>query len=218
MLLRGLARRRGSHRAGGVTISTDSDAFAQAHQRLVADPALQFDMPSNTPDPPPAWLEALVDFIRDNAAVLRPLFYAALIGFGLWLLWQVAKGLHRHWLEREGKVASDPVWRPQAAAARRLLEEADALAGQGRFGEAAHLLLHRSIEDIDARRPDIVRPALTSREIARLERLPGPARGAFATIAGLVERSLFARRPLDASGWDEARTAYADFALKGHWA
>lgn len=201
-----------------MTVTTDSDAFAQAHARLVADPSLQFDLPSETPDPPPAWLEALIAFVRDNAAVLRPLFYAALIGFGLWLLWQVAKGLHRHWLEREGKPASEPVWRPHAAAARRLLEEADALAGEGRFGEAAHLLLYRSIEDIDAHRPDVVRPALTSREIARLDRLPGPARVAFSTIAGLVERSLFARRALDASGWGEARSAYEDFALKGHWA
>lgn len=202
-----------------MTVPTNSDAFAQAHGRLVADPSLQFDLPGQQVEPPPAWLEALVDFIRSNAPVLKPIFYAVLIGLALWLLWLLGKELYRRWRQAQGTpISTDDAWRPQTAAARRLLEEADALAREGRFGEAAHLLLHRSIEDIDARRPDFLRPALTSREIARAERLPEPARNAFATIAALVERSLFARRPLDASGWDQARAAYASFALKGHWA
>lgn len=201
-----------------MTVTTDSDAFAQAHGRLVADTSLQFDLPTEKIEPPPAWLEALVDFIRSYGAVIRPLFYAVLIGLGLWLLWLIGKEVYRRWQERDIPVAADDAWRPHAAAARRLLEEADALAGQGRFDEAAHLLLHRSIEDIDTHRPDFLRPALTSREIARAERLPAPARDAFATIAALVERSLFARLPLSASGWNEARSAYAAFALKGHWA
>ena len=63
----------------------------------------------------------------------------------------------------------------------------------GRYSEAAHLLLFRSIEDIDARRPDLVRPALTSRDIAALPRSPARPRRAFARIAMMVERSLFAR-------------------------
>ena len=36
---------------------------------------------------------------------------------------------------------------------------------------------------------------------------------AFATISERVERSLFALRSLDASDWEAARSAYANFAL-----
>ena len=43
------------------------------------------------------------------------------------------------------------------AIARRWLEEADALAGKGQFEEAVHLLLYRSIEDIEKQRPDLLR-------------------------------------------------------------
>lgn len=203
----------------GVTrASTDSEAFTAAHRRLLADASLQFDMRAAERPRPPAWLQPLIDFLRDNADIIRPLFYGALIAFGLWIAWRLGTTLYRHWHEREVPPEAGPDWRPGAAAARRLLDEADALAGIGRFGDAAHLLLFRSIEDIDTHRPDLVRGSLTSREIARAQRLPDAARPAFGTIASLVERSLFAQRPLDASGWEQARAAYSSFAFEGHWA
>ena len=74
-----------------------------------------------------------------------------------------------------------------------MLGEADALAAEGLYSEAARLLLYRSIEDIDDKRPDLVRPALTSRDIGALSDIPGRPRSAFARIAMMVERSLFAR-------------------------
>jgi hypothetical protein len=80
-----------------------------------------------------------------------------------------------------GAAAEEPDWRPSEAAARTLLEDADALAAEGRFEEAVHLLLFRSIEDIAQRKPGLVRPALTSRDLARAPRpirvgRPGPRR------------------------------------------
>jgi hypothetical protein len=108
-------------------------------------------------------------------------------------------------------------WRPEEEQAARLLDEADILAGEGRYDEAARLLLHRSIGEIDAHRPDLVRPALTSRDIAGHPLLPtGPA-AAFARIAALVERSLFARRPLGPDDWQDCRTAYREFAFADGW-
>lgn len=201
-----------------MTVSTDSEAFAQAHRRLLNDASIQFDLPAAERAEPPGWLEPLIAFVRDNAAILKPLFYAALIATAAWIAWRVGTQLYRRWREREAPSVEEAGWTPGATAARRLLEEADALADDGRYGEAAHLLLFRSIEDIDARRPELLRRALTSREIARAERLPEAARGAFGIIASLVERSLFARRPLDASGWEQARAAYSRFAFEGHWA
>jgi hypothetical protein len=108
-------------------------------------------------------------------------------------------------------------WRPEAVAARSWLEEAEALAAQGRFAEAIHHLLLRSIEDIANRRPRLVRPALTSRELAASDGIPAAARDLFARIAGQVERTLFGGRPVGQPDWENARTAYTDFALPQAW-
>lgn len=97
------------------------------------------------------------------------------------------------------------------------LQEADALAAQGLFAQAVHHLLFRSIEDIAYRRPQLVRPALTSREIAGAGAIPTKARELFAAIAALVERSLFGGRPVSQDDWASARAAYASFAASGSW-
>jgi len=112
---------------------------------------------------------------------------------------------------------AEEAWRPEEAQAVQLLDEADLLAQQGRYDEAARLLLHRSIGEIDSHRPDLVRPALTSRDIAGHPLLPGGPAAAFARIAALVERSLFARRPLGADDWQDCRAAYRDFAFADGW-
>jgi hypothetical protein len=108
-------------------------------------------------------------------------------------------------------------WRPEIAGAKSWLEEADALARDGRFAEAIHLLLFRSIEDISSRRPALVRPALTSREIAASHGIPEQARNLFAGIARLVERSLFGGSAVSEVDWQQARRAYSDFALPTAW-
>ena len=61
--------------------------------------------------------------------------------------------------------------------------------------------------------PGWLEPSSTAREIAALPALSQAARGAFATIAERVERSLFALRSLSADDWHAARAAYAEFAL-----
>ena len=103
---------------------------------------------------------------------------------------------------------------PDRAEAQALLSDADALAAQGRYGEAVRLLLARSIGQISSRRPDLVHPSSTARELGRLDALPEKARRAFIAIARSVERALFALEDLSESDWHEARSAYADFALE----
>ena len=93
------------------------------------------------------------------------------------------------------------------------MEEADRLAGEGRFEEATHLLLQRSVNQIATAQPGWVEPSTTARELAALQALPHSARSAFGTIAERVERSLFALRSLDRGDWETARAAYAEFAL-----
>jgi hypothetical protein len=119
--------------------------------------------------------------------------------------------------KKERRKKEKEAWRLEEEQAVQLLDEADVLASQGRYDEAARLLLHRSIGEIDAHRPDLVRPALTSRDIAGHPLLPtGPA-AAFARIAALVERSLFACRPLGPDDWQHCRAAYREFAFAEGW-
>jgi hypothetical protein len=104
-------------------------------------------------------------------------------------------------------------WRPEAAEARALLGEADRLAAEEAYGEAIHLLLFRSIADIAAKRPDAVRPALTSRDIVATAPLSAAGHQAFGLIAEVVELSFFGGRPPAREDFDRCRREYETFAL-----
>jgi len=190
--------------------------FAEAHRRLLADRSIQFDLPRSDPAELPAWL---VDFVTAIWPLLKVTFLIALAGAALYFLYLIARramGAKWPWGRKRAEDETE-AWRPGEAPARQLLGEADALAAQGLYSEAAHLLLFRSIEDIDARRPDLVRPALTSRDIAALPAIPDRPRSAFLAIAMMVEQSLFAARPLAAGDWRDCRSAYEEFAFAEGW-
>ena len=202
--------------------SAAGDPIAAAHARMLRDTSLQFDFAAVPPPPkPPDWLNGLGRFIDAIAPVMKYVFW---VGLGLILLLIVVFiareliGVRWPGLKRKKKPAKpEAEWRPTAEAARALLEDADRLAAEGRFAEAAHLILFRSIEEIQGRKPHLLRPALTSRDIAGLEGLPGQARVAFAGIAELVERSFFGGRPVDAEGFGQCRKAYEAFAFAEAW-
>jgi hypothetical protein len=189
-----------------------------------ADEAIQF-APVKIPPPekPPGWLEALVRWLGEVLAplgralglswpVLKWVLLALAIGAVALLLWRVL-GPMFGWRPQSRATMEPDEWAPAAGDALALLEDADALAAQGRFDEATHLLLRRSVGQIAAARPGLVEPATTARELAALGALPDAARAAFATIATRVERSLFALQALGAEDWQAARAAYSDFAL-----
>ncbi|SFF79682.1 hypothetical protein SAMN05518801_101587 [Novosphingobium sp. CF614] len=181
--------------------------------------------PPKAPEVPqqvPEWLKALGRALEAIFAPLGrllgvswPVFQWVLIALAvllvLFLLWRLAGPMLEN--RRKGDEGDAPGrWAPSRIEAMALLEDADRLAGEGRFGEAAHLLLRRSIGHIADARPDWLIPASTAREIAVLPMLPEAGRRAFATIAERVERCRFALRDLDAADWSAARAAYADFA------
>lgn len=204
--------------ASGVPASGDPARFEEAHRQLVADDTIQFDLQRFEPPKPPAWLEPLLELLEAMGPFLTFLFWATIALGALALIYALvrfleAKGVFGGREAAEGEAD----WRPQEAPARALLEEADRLAAEGRYDEAAHLLLYRSIADIDARRPQIVRPALTSRDIAGAPALPEGPRAAFARIVLLVERSLFGGRALGAGDWTACRSAYEEFAFADAW-
>jgi hypothetical protein len=203
----------------------DPAAIADAHAKVRADTSIQFDFPwfKLKQDPPPEWLLRVFRAIgRGIEWVGKPGWRIILIVLAICLAAVLLFALvppARDWLRgllarRRPEPAAD-TWMPQATVARELLDEADALAAQGEYDRAVHLILQRSIADIERWRSDVVRPSLTSRDIARADALPDHARGVFGRIAALVERSLFAGRSLGATDWQAARADYASFALGG---
>jgi len=218
------------------------DRFSHAYLALRHDPSVQFNLvPPPAPPEPPAWLKAfyreigkalqpigrflkwITSFFPD-AAYARILLWIVIAAGGAALLWALYNRIrYGQWRLRLPRLAearhieSEEEWVPDAPGARLWLEEADRLAGEGHFAEAIHHLLFRSVEDLARRRPALVRPALTSRELASAEGVPGRARELFAGIARLVERSLFGGRGVDKNDWLTARQAYSEFALPAAW-
>jgi hypothetical protein len=226
---------------GSQTAAGQADRVAQAWTAMRHDSSIQFNLaPSLQPPKPPAWLEAVfrwfgkvlepvgrflkwIGSFFPDAAYARVLLWTVIAVGAAALLWALHNRLrYGEWRLRLPRLASveelpEEEWAPEEAGARSWLEEADALAREGRFAEAIHHLLFRSIEDIANRRPALVRPALTSRELAGSEGIPGRARDLFAGIARLVERSLFGGRTVSERDWLQARQGYSDFALPAAW-
>ena len=200
---------------------------AAAWQRVHANPDIQF-MPIEIvvkPAKDPDWLTALLKFFRTifepigrALGLSWPVLQWVLIGLALVLalyaVWRLSEPLRLGWQRKQTAASAEAEWTPDQAEALALLEDADALAREGRYDEAAHLLLRRSVQQIAAARPDWIGRASTAREIGALPALPERARSTFTQIAGLVERSLFALRSLSAEDWQAARGAYAEFALE----
>ncbi len=192
------------------------------------------------PDPePPAWIEAFGRFLRyvfepvgrflswvgsflPDAPFARMILWTVIISAVIALVVIVVQRIRQgNWTWHKRTVAKradlDNEWHPEASPVREWLNEADGLAGEGRFADAIHCLLLRSIDDLASRRPQLARPSLTGRELSQSPLLPARAQILFASIAGIVERSLFGRRPVEEAEWIEARRAYGEFALAEAW-
>jgi hypothetical protein len=207
---------------GSVTATGDPARFADAHGKLRADSSIQFEFPAFELPEMPAWLRWLGRVLSEGGPVFTGIFWVVLASIALLILYLLFRWIERGGLSflkrRRGEAEQvQEAWRPEEAPARALLAEADSLAASGRFSEAVHLLLFRSIEEIDRKRPKFVRPALTSRDIAAAPELPAVPRNAFGRIAMAVERSLFGGRTLDEGDWRGCRAAYEEFAFASEW-
>ncbi len=211
----------------------DGDLVDPAYAETIANEGLQTSLPEVPPPPPtPRWLEDFFDWLDDVFNGIGNFFEATGVGL-TYVLWGLAALLvlfiayrlfpgFADWANalfgRKVEEAEPEQGLAEASAARARLADADALAAEGRFAEAVHLLLYRSVDDIAARRPGLVKPAITSRDLAASRDLPGIARSAFARIAGAVEVSLFGGQPVDANVWGECRAAYSQLTVPKAWA
>lgn len=106
---------------------------------------------------------------------------------------------------------ADAPWRPTREAVVALLGDIDKLAAEGSYDEAIHLLLVRSVADINAFRPDLVRKHYSARDIRSHPLLPEAARPAFTEIVRCVEKSYFAGIAATQADFDACRAAYTAF-------
>lgn len=203
--------------------TADAEWLARMHKQLLADDSIQFDLPTLVRPEPPEWLKPLLEALAKLGPYMIYLFWGAVItGVAIiaFLLVLEANGVawRLPWRRARKEDEVKDEWRPDAGAAQILLSEADALAARGDYDEAVHLLLRRSVADIATRLPDFLRPSLTARDIAAASSIPTRPRTAFSEIARIVEAALFARRPVGADGWRQARGAYERFAFRDAWA
>lgn len=180
-------------------------------------------VPPIKPPETPGWLRRLAEWLQDlfeplgkafgmSWPTIQTILIALAILLALIVLWFALRPLIAR-LRNRTAAAEEEMWTPDRDASALLLADAERLAQDGRYEEAVHLLLQRSVRQIADARPDWLLPATTAREIAQIPMLPEKARTAFGIIATRVERSLFAMRGLNEADWRAARDAYADFAL-----
>lgn len=207
----------------------DPELIDPGYSQTIAGGEIQTAFPPPPPPPPPTpeWLKSLFnaigDFFQWSAPAAKPLMWIAVAALLLFLLYHFVPAFAR-WVDnlpfrrKAGDAdAEDGAGFAEAGAARALLAEADALAAEGRYAEAVHLLLYRSVQDIEGRRPGLVKPAMTSRDLAAARDLPPVAQGAFSRIARAVEISLFGGRAIDAGAWQTCRSAYAELTVPKNW-
>jgi len=203
----------------------DPELAGPAYSQTIAGGEIQTSFPP--PPPPPkspnwdfGWLR---DFFEWSAPALKPLAWIGAAVLLLIILYHFVPAF-ADWVDnirfgrKRREVEEEVIGEAEAGRARARLADADALAAAGRFAEAIHLLLYRSVDDIENRRPGLVRPAMTSRELAEAHDLPSVARTAFSRIARAVEISLFGGRAIDENAWTECRSAYAELTVPKNWA
>lgn len=204
----------------------DGELVDPAYGETMADKGIQTSLPPPEPQPaPPDWLidffRALGDFFTWSAPVMKYVLWALAAALLLFLAYRLVPGFAA-WVDaRRNRPVDDEreeLGLAEAQKARARLADADALANEGRFAEAVHLLLYRSVDDISARRPGLVKPALTARDLAAARELPGAARNAFSQIARAVEITLFGGRSIDSAVWGECRAAYTELTIAKNWA
>lgn len=198
-----------------------------AHAQVLRDKSVQFSHVDlvQAKKPVPDWLEALTDWIAKAIEFISPaiavLFWLGLVCLVLLLVYFIltevvqVDALQKSTTDKTTK--AEPEWRPDSQVARDLLAAADALAADGKFNDAVHLILLRSIEDIERFRPTTIRPALTARDIGAMPALPEAAKPIFQRIAAAVEKALFAGLTIESSEFVSCREAYVRFALPEEW-
>lgn len=167
---------------------------------------LQTTMPGGTIRPA-GWLDWLnFDLPPD---LLRLLLWGAVILGVLVTLWSLRDSLPVFSRSRT-IVTRDEAFQTSGSSGRmeEAQIEADDLARQGRYGEAMHLLLLKSLTEIRRGLGVSFAVSLTSREILRRVQLPDLGRDALSGVVQSVERTYYGGRSASQEDYIDCRTRF----------
>jgi hypothetical protein len=149
---------------------------------------------------------------RKAGPFFKTIFYLALGIAGLLALIWIGAFLHEKITKPRG---SDEAAGTSGQAGPRSdprLATVEGLAAEGRFDEAAHILLLLAVEHLCAARSVIPAPSLTGRELARKLPANGEERTWFGRLVTAVEVSLFGNRPVSRDVYRSCLDAYRRLA------
>lgn len=206
--------------------ASDEKALA-AYQALQEDEGYQFERPVEDieekeaePEPPRSRdtsLDTFFAWLGENLTLLGYLIFGIiLIAIVSVILRELGVIDVTSWFRRKHKpveIEAEPLSLDEDAA-RTILTDADACAAEGRFDEAVHILLYRSIDDLRSQRGQ-VEHYLTAREIGSLDDLSARSKSLLEVIITMVESSFFGQEKLTEGSWFEARAAYQELAFGG---
>jgi hypothetical protein len=164
---------------------------------------LQTEMPDEVAEVPSRWFD-----LHLSPDLVRVMLWGAVVLGVLVVVWSLRDSLPV--LSRSRKIAvRDEV--ASSAPAGRLEEaqvEADDLAREGHYGEAMHLLLFKSLNEIRRQRGVSFAVSLTSREILRRTQLSDVGRNSLGAIIVSVERTDFGGRPAGQADYSDCRSNF----------
>jgi len=181
-------------------LAQSPSAVEQARAAVIRQPDLQLQLPTGEEDEPPP-----------NRRVRIPewAFWVVVAGGVLFILYHLRdvipglaawRGTDRGWAEEAEEGALLATRSPAD-----VLLTADELARAGRYVDAMHVLLLKSLTDIRQRLDEEFADSLTSREILRRARLPAAGATALGEIVLGVERSYFGDHPVGAEDYQACR-------------
>ena len=181
---------------------------------VMADADLQLQLPSGA-EPPDGW-----NFSLPDIPIPPALLWTILIAGVLAIVFYLFKDALPLWLRaREGNWQApnlDP-GKLQSRSAVEAMQAADELARQGRYVEAMHMLLLKSLADMRQQLSLHFAESLTSREILRKVALSEAGQAALRDIIARVEWTYFGEHEAEASDYEACRGRFDELtkALQG---
>ncbi len=189
----------------------------RAVKNVLADSGIQTEYPGGEAEPPPPEDRASRPPERPRSRPPVGAGGSAILSTVLWVLVGVVAALLVFWAVREFKgyvrpVRTEeavPVATPHAPPAEAELGDAEALAEEGRYDDAVHVLLLRALRSLETEGSPV--SSNTSREVIGAAALEHEAREAVTELVRAVELSLFGGRPAGEAGYRASVDHYRRF-------
>jgi|GEM_PF-2672731 len=158
---------------------------------------------------------SIFEFLKSLATPIKVLFILGLVVLTLFILRAlyhnkdaILAQFRRQQKQQEQKPVTQVI---NIERVKGRLDDAKALAAQGRYEEAVHLLLLHTIEDVKRQKKDHIPTSWTAREVLKKSALPTQAVTAMQSIVGVVELSFFGGHVIGRAGYERCISEYESF-------